>query len=191
VIDYELGPRTSLTITDTSLGAGDGTYPVGPGRAQLRFTGHGGEPAAGRAELVALEVTTRFTVRARALGVTTRVLTDATTTLTPDECGVIARGTLDGGRLIWSESARGYRSQGTLTCSGTCGKFGAPPAGRSPWRVGPYPVGLKPLAFHDGLSRFSMPPAQVERSRRPRQTTLLRLEGREIARRCAPEPPCR
>jgi hypothetical protein len=191
IVTYELGPGTTLKITDTTLGAGNGTFAVGPGRATLRVAaGPDGQPAPGPAALLELEVPARFTVNASALGFKTRVASDLLIRFTPDRCGVVARGALEGARVVWSEPARGYRATGTLTCSGTCGHFGAPPAGRSATRTGPYPVKLAPFTVGPGLHELAMPYVQVERSSSPKQRTLLKLGGRETGRLCAPPPPC-
>ncbi|HEY3351815.1 MAG TPA: hypothetical protein VGQ83_01080 [Polyangia bacterium] len=190
IIEYAIGPGTALKITDTMMGAGNGTHAVGPGTAKVRVdVGVDGQPGAGGAQLLELELTTRFTVNAGALGFKTRVATDGAVRFTPDRCGVIARGAFDGAKITWSERARGYRSNGTLNCSGTCGRFGAPPPGRSQSRTGPYAVQLKPFTLGDGLHHLTMPFTQVEHTSSPKQTSLLRLNGQETGRHCAPPPP--
>jgi hypothetical protein len=191
IVDYRLAAGTTLKITDTSMGAGNGQWPVGPGPARVRFTDVGGAPGPGAAALLDLQVATRFTVSSSTFGMHVKVATDGVSRLTPDACGVVARGTLAGDTLTFGERGRGYRARATLTCSGNvCGHFGAPPEGRSQQRTGPYPVRLKPLRFRDGVSHFSMPFVEIERTKDPKQVTHLKLEAQEVRRTCAPRPPC-
>jgi hypothetical protein len=188
-IDYTLGAGTRVRISNTIMGAGDGEYDVGPGRVRLRLPATAGRPVAGPAELLALEVTLDFTVVSRVAGFETRATTKAKSALTPDGAGVVARGTFDGQRLTLKEPARGYRSRGTIHCEGAlCGRFGAPPRGDSPVAVGPYPVELAPFALTDGARSLTLEYSQVAQDEHPRQTTALRVVGRESKRRCVALP---
>lgn len=186
-VDYKLISGTRLKITDTLMNAGDGTYDVGPGKLRLRFTDAGGQPGNGKVELLELSVTTKFTLESKVLGIKTSVTTDSVSRNTPDQAGVVARGTRSGNALTWSGQANGYRADGKLTCTGTlCGKLGAPPPGESTVQIGPYPVSYKPFYFDDGVKKVIMPFAEVARSEKPKQTTSLQLVGVETARRCVP-----
>ncbi len=141
--------------------------------------------------MVGFELATKFTVKTTAVGFPMRITTNGTVGLTPDKCGVIARGELDGDKVNWTEKARGYRSTGTLYCKGVlCGKFGAPPSGRSQMKRPVHPVKLRPAQLRDGVSRLSIPSFEVERQDNPSQTVYLRVEAREISRRCVVTPPC-
>ncbi len=191
-IDYQLIGGTRLRVSETTMGAGDGTYDVGPGEVKLRFGDEGGKPAAGAVELLKLEVVTKFTVESKVVGLKTTVRTDAVAKNTPGKCGVIARGTLTGNRVTWQGSAEGYRSDGKLFCEGVmCGKMGAPPAGESPVKMGPYPVHYQPFSFGADLKRFTMPFSEVARSARPKQVTHLELTAVETRRRCVRRPVCK
>jgi hypothetical protein len=191
IVDYDVMPGTALKLADTPYGAGDGTYAIGPGTVRVRFADRGGAPAAGDAALLDLQLTTKFVVNTTALGFKMRISTDGIVGFTPDECGVVARGTLEGDHVTFVERARGYRSVGTLHCTGAlCGKFGSPPAGRSQMARTPRPVKLRPLQLRDGVSRMSIGFFEVERQRKPSQTVLLRVEARETGRRCVMMPPC-
>ena len=191
VVEYELLPGTALKIADTPYGAGDGTHAIGPGTARLRFADRGGAPADGDAALLDLQLATKFVVNTTALGFKMRIATDGNVGFTPDACGVVARGTREGDQVSWLERARGYRSTGTMQCTGAlCGKFGSPPSGRSTLSRGPRPVKLRPLQLRDGVSRFNIGFFEVERQRKPSQTVFMRVEARETARQCVATPPC-
>jgi hypothetical protein len=191
LVDYALVGGTALKIVDTPYGAGDGTYPIGPGTARLCFTDGGGAPAPGPAALVELQVATRFALNTTAMGFRMRIVTDAVTAISTEDGGFVARGTYAGARISWSERARGYRSTGTMHCAGVlCGKFGSPPKGRSRLATGPHTIRLRPFQLGDGVGRFSMGYAEVDHSSKPSRSVLMRLEARETARRCVPTPTC-
>jgi hypothetical protein len=179
-IDYTLA--ATLTLSDTPMGAGDGEYAIGPGQMTLRFEDKGGKPG-GRAQMLAYKMRDHFTVVSRALFLKTTVTTDARTRVTP-VAGVAAEGRLEGGRLDWTTKVRGYRTDGYLTCEGAlCGKFGAPPAGRSELRIGPGDVQFSALQLSADLKRFTMPSTFVAKTKTPKQTAHVELRGREARRR--------
>jgi hypothetical protein len=187
-VEYALAG--SLELTDTPLGQGDGVHPVGPGTLVLRFENHGGQPG-GRVKLVSYEMRQAFQVAARTLFGKTTVTTDATTRKAPD-CGLPGEGLLDGRSLGWSAQVGGFRTDGFLTCEGTfCGKFGAPPAGRSALTTGPDAVQFMPFLFSADMKTFTMASTLVARSDSPKQTSHLVLAGRETARTCADAKTCR
>jgi len=191
-VDYDLVAGTRFRVSETVMKAGDGTYDVGPGRVRIRFRDAGGKPGPGTADLLKLEVTTKFTVESNVVGLKTTVKTDAVSKNTPGKCGVIAQGQLQGNRLAWLGAANGYRSDGKLFCEGVmCGKMGAPPAGESPMTMGPYPVTYQPFVFSDGVKRFTMPFSEVARSSKPKQVTHLELAGVETSRKCVTRPACK
>src|SRR5580658_7037099 len=45
VVDVEYAASANLKVTDTTMGAGDGVYRIGPGHIVLRFDAHGGPSA--------------------------------------------------------------------------------------------------------------------------------------------------
>jgi hypothetical protein len=188
-VEYALS--ATLELTDTPLGQGDGVHPVGPGTLVLRFDDRADQPA-GRVKMVSYEMRQAFTVSSRTLLGTTTVGTDATTRKIPDGCGLLGEGHLQGTALDWTAPVRGFRTDGFLTCEGIfCGKFGAPPSGRSPLTSGPGPVQFKRFLFSADMKTFTMPSTFVSKTDSPRQTSHLTLAGRETARSCAPAPTCK
>ena len=185
-IEYTLTGR--LRLSDTMMGAGDGEHTVGPGRLVLRFDDVGGEPG-GNVRVASYEMTTRFTVDARVLGIGTTVFTDTLTRATTDRCGVAGRGYVGADRTIrWFGPWTTLRTDGHLTCSGMCGKFGAPPHGRSEMHMRPHAVRFGPFAFAPNEKTFHMDYTIVDKTRN--DTARLALAGREKRRRCTWAPPC-
>jgi hypothetical protein len=172
----------TVRIMDTPMGAGDGVYPVGPGSLVLRFDDHEGSPG-GRARMVSFELREQFALTPRAVLWYARLETDVAVRATPDESGVAGEGLLTDDMLRWDGPIRGYRADGALTCEGSlCGKFGAPPQGRTPLHVAPTTVLFQPLTFGREASSFQMPFTLVSESQSPRQRTFLAMAGRETAR---------
>jgi hypothetical protein len=187
--DVEYALSANLTIRDTKMGAGDGTHPIGPGSLTLRFEGPAVGP--GPVKMLAYQMTEQFTVNATAMFWKTSVTTDAKSVATPDACGIVAEGRLQGRTLAWSTPVRGYRTDGTLSCSGSmCGKFGAPPPGKSELHDPPQPVQFAAFEFAPNLETFTMAATQVAKSESPSQTTYVGLAGREVKRTCATPKPC-
>lgn len=173
-----------LKITETPLGAGDGVHAVGPGTLVLRLDEHA------RATLIAFELREYFAISPKAVLWNATVVMDATMRATPDASGAAGGGVLANDVLRWAGPIQGYRSDGALTCDGSlCGKFGAPPAGRTELHWPPTPVRFQPLQFAQGGATFEMPYALVSYSESPRQRTYMALVGREAHRTCAPPPP--
>lgn len=182
-IEYVLA--ANLELSDTPLGQGDGVYPIGPGRVVLRFEDRDGQPG-GVAAMTSYEMREHFTVTSRALLWTTTVVTDTQTRATPDGAGIVARGVLSRRTLAWSTPVAGYRTDGTLTCEGTlCGKFGAPPPGRSELHIGPGPVQFRSFDLARDLKTFTMASTYVAKTDVPKQTAHVALSGREVRRSCA------
>jgi hypothetical protein len=182
-VEYTLASR--VQVSDTAMGAGDGTYDAGPGRLVLRFEDRGGQPG-GRVRMTKLAMHHHFSVVARMV-FTTTVTTDADAQAA---CPTLADGTLNDHTLAWSGNVCGYRSDGTLTCEGSmCGKFGAPPSGQSPFHMGPDAVTFKSLEFAPDMKTFKMPFSLVSQSESPKQKTALALSGREVRRTCIPPAP--
>lgn len=181
--DVEYGLNGNLKVTDTPLGAGDGVYPVGPGRAVIRFEDRGGQPG-GHAKLTAYTIHEHLTVTSKALMFSATVVTDTQSKVAD---GVAAEGELAQRTLTWGTPVRTYRSDGTLTCEGNlCGKFGAPPPGASEVHMGPRNVQLAPFQFSADFKTFSMGYTQTSQSDSPKQTTFSAVSGRETKRTCVP-----
>ncbi len=181
VADVEYDLSASLKITDTTMGAGDGVHRVGPGRVVLRFDDR---PGHRRGTLLAYDVRQTFTVVSNVLFWSTSVTSDLHMRAAPT-APPVAGGTLDGLTLRWDGMASGVHSDGTLECSGSmCGKFGAPPSGRTEFHAGPTSIELKPFRFAAGRKTFTMPFAVVSESESPKERTLMSIAGREVRRAC-------
>lgn len=181
--DVEYTLAESLRLSDTPMGKGDGVYPVGPGRVTLRFDDVDGQPG-GHVEMIAYEMQEHFTIESRALFWAAKVTTDTHTRGTPGACGV-AEGVLKGTTLTWTSPVNGYRTDGVLTCEGTlCGKFGAPPPGRSELHIGPGPVPFSSFQLSRDLHTFTMAETFVAKTEMPKQTAHVALAGRETRRAC-------
>jgi hypothetical protein len=187
-IEYLLHAR--VKISDTTLGAGDGLFPNGPGKVVLRFEDRGGQPG-GKVKLLDYQMKDNFTVVSHALLFSASVTADSVTRTTPGSCGVAAQGSLDGRNLRWNSVWNGMRTDGSLICSGAlCGKFGAPPAGRSPLHVAPHPVSFTPFEYAPDFKTFRAGYAIVSQQSSPSQTSRIALSGREVQRSCVPAPAC-
>jgi hypothetical protein len=183
VVDVSYAVSANLKITDTTMGAGDGTHRVGPGQIVLRFDYRGDHP---HVTLRAYDLRQTFTVVAKALMWTTRVTTDIE--MRAPQSMPAAEGTLEAHTIRWGGHADGVTSDGTLVCDGTmCGKFGAPPSGRSEVHRGPSTIELKPFEFGQDMKTFAMPFALVSQSDSPKERTLMAISGREMKRACVVE----
>jgi hypothetical protein len=181
--DVEYAVNGNLKVTDTTMGAGDGVYPVGPGRAVIRFEDRGGQPG-GHAKLTAYTIHEHVTVTSKALLFSATVVTDTNSRVAD---GVATEGNLSDHTLSWASPVRTYRSDGTMTCEGNlCGKFGAPPAGTSGVHLGPRTIQLLPFQFSADFKTFSMAYTQTSQSDSPKQTTFSAISGREMKRTCIP-----
>jgi hypothetical protein len=187
-VDYSLA--ATVVISDTPMGAGDGSYPNGPGHLKLRFDNQGGQPG-GQVKMLDYSMKDNFTVVSKALAWETRVTADTTTKATPDACGVEASGALDGKAVRWNGTVNGMRSDGAVICSGSfCGKFGGPPEGRSEMHVPPHAVSFKPFTFAADMKTFSMPLTEVTKQSSPSSTSSVTLSGREVRRSCVAVRAC-
>ena len=189
-IEYAL--NANLTLSETPMGEGDGTYTIGPGKVVLRFENRNGEPV-GAVQMISYAMRENFTIKSHTLFWKTTVVTDSHTDATPDACAVAAQGALDpGSRSIrWRTPVRGYRTDGTVTCSGSlCGKFGAPPAGEMQLHIGPSNVQFSPFVFGPDMKTFTMASTHVSKTSMPKQSAAVTLAGRETKRACVPVPPC-
>lgn len=193
--DVEYTLSATVRISDTTMGAGDGTHVIGPGKAVLRFEDKNGEPS-GAVKVLEYRMRDRFDIATSVLFTTTKVAVDTTTVATPNACGVAAEGILSGTTLRWSGTWKGIRTDGNVTCNGGfCGKFGAPPNGTSPTHVAPHDVIFAPFEYGQDKKTFTMGWAVVSRLTSPSQTSRLSLGGREVRRTCvkelpAPKPGC-
>ena len=185
--DVEYTLSGNLTLTDTPLGAGNGTHRVGPGKVVLRFAGEGG-----RVAMRSYEMPEHFVIQPKKLFWQSTLHTDAVTRAAPDSpCGSVAEGELDGRTLRWTTETSGYHTDGTLTCEGNmCGSFGAPPKGSSPLRIGPNKVALGPFQFDRDMQTFTMRSTFVSKTASPPQTAFIALSGRETRRACARPSSC-
>ena len=187
-VEYAL--NATVMISDTRLGAGDGSYPNGPGQMTLRFDNRDGQPG-GKVKLLDYTMKDTFTVVSKTLAWETKVTADTVSTATPDACGVEADGALDGKAVRWSGNVSGMRTDGDVICDGTfCGKFGAPPQGRSALHVAPHTVTFKPLEFAPDMKTFSMGFSIVSQQTSPSQTSRIGLAGREVRRTCVAVKSC-
>lgn len=184
-VEYALGG--TLAIRNTRMGAGDGDHTIGPGTLTLRY--ESAQPAPGSVRMTGYSMKSFFTVEAKALVFNTKVTTD-TQTVAAGSCSV-AEGTLAKTRLSWNGPVRGYKTDGTLTCDGSmCGKFGAPPQGKSEYHTPAENVTFGSFDFAADMKTFTMAASQVSKSESPQQTTYLALSGRESKRTCLATKPC-
>ena len=181
----------NLELSDTAMGAGDGIYAVGPGEIVLRY----GVPA-GRVTMLSFDVPQRFGIEVKKLFWAAQVDTDATARAAPAaalrECGHVAEGLMQEGKLAWATSVSGFRTDGVVACTGSlCGRFGAPARGTSGLHIPPADIQLKPFEFAPDGKTFTMASTFVSKTDAPRETAHLALAGREIRRACAPVAACR
>lgn len=189
-IEYAL--NATLTLTDTPMGEGDGNYNIGPGKVVLRYEDRNGEPV-GNVQMISYNMREAFTIQSKTLFWKTTVVTNTNTAATPDACAIAAQGTLDPGtrNVRWRTPVRGYRTDGTITCSGSmCGKFGAPPPNETQLHIGPNNVQFSPFVFGPDMKTFTMASTHVSKTSMPKQSAAVSLAGRETKRACVPVPAC-
>jgi hypothetical protein len=190
VYEAEYVLSANLKLADTPLGKGDGLYAIGPGTVVLLFDRRGGG-AAPEVRMLKYRMRELLKVQTTALFWSTTVVTDSSTVATPGPCASAAEGMLDGRTLRWSTPVRGYRTDGTLTCDGSlCGKFGAPPPGRSELHVAPHPVTFSSFEFGADGKTFSMGSTFVSKTESPKHTAHMAISGREVRRQCVSAPTC-
>jgi hypothetical protein len=187
-VEYTLAAK--LQLSDTPMGAGNGIYAIGPGTTVLRYTNVQGQPG-GLVRMRSYTLREKFEIESHAVFWTTHVLTDSRTTTTPDACGDVAKGQLEGRRIRWTTRVSGYRTDGTLNCDGSlCGKFGAPPGGTSELHIPPHAVAFSPFEVAPDLKTFSMPATFVSKTDDPKQTAHVTIWGRVVKRTCVRVTPC-
>lgn len=187
-IEYTLA--ANLRLEDTPMGEGDGVYKIGPGSVTLRFENREGQPG-GSVKMLSYAMREYFEVVSKKLFFKTTVLTDTRTAATPDKCAIASEGVLTDRTLRWVKVVRGYRTDGTLTCTGSmCGKLGAPPPGTSELHIGPGPVVFSPFVFSADMQTFTMASTYVAKTTMPKQTAYVSLAGRETKRSCVQPKPC-
>lgn len=193
VVEYALSPGSQLKITGTPFGAGNGTFALGPGKLALRFNDQDGQPKMkGRVTVASYTENAHVPITTNVLGMKTTVTSDTRTSVTPDRCGVVAKGLFKGKQLVWTTPFRKYRTDGTIVCHGAmCGRFGAPPEGKSEIHIPPRPVRMMSLVFPGGdVKRFTSDFFLVDKTESPPSTSYMRLVGHEVARRCEKKPAC-
>jgi hypothetical protein len=186
-IDAEYAVAANLRVTGTLMGAGDGEYRVGPGKIVLRFEHDPDRPsgAPSGVRMMAYEMSEKFQLVSKLVFFTTKVLTDIRSHATPDARHVVAEGALSGRTLRWTNVVGSFRSDGTLSCEGFfCGKFGATPAGTSPFHMGPSRMSFSPFEFSADMKTFSMQSTLTSKTRDPQQASYLSLAAREVHRVC-------
>lgn len=188
--EIEYGLSAKLQLTDTPMGAGNGVFPIGPGKTVLRFANVDGQPG-GQIHMRQYTMHERVKVDSKTAFWTTHVLSESTTVTTPDACGNVATGELEGANLRWQTPLAGSRTDGTITCDGSmCGSFGAPPPGTSELHIPPHPVTFNAFHFAPDLKTFTMPSTLVAKDEHPKQTSHVTLSGREVRRTCVRVTPC-
>ena len=184
--ELEYSITGTLRITGTATGAGDGTFPVGPGTLVLRI-----DTRTAGVSLTAFQLHERFSIHPTAMMWNAVIVTDVAARAQSDGAGPVAVGSRTGDGVVrWAGPLNAYRSDGVLSCDGSlCGKFGAPPAGRNDLHQVSRTVKLQPLRFDRDGQVFRMEAALVSSSESPHQRTYLALAGRRTAKRCiAPAP---
>jgi hypothetical protein len=180
VDEVEYDVSAEMQITETPLGAGNGTFAVGPGRIVLRFDGSD-------VKMTKYAMREHVVVAAKNVGFTTTIVSDTSTTATPDACGSVAEGSITGSSVQWRAPVRGVLTQGTMTCSGSfCGKFGAPARGQSSFRDGPIDIRFSSFAISPDRKSFTMPMTHMSKTQSPKQSAAISLAGRESKRACVP-----
>ncbi|MGZ3418801.1 MAG: hypothetical protein ACXVEE_13095 [Polyangiales bacterium] len=182
-VEYAL--EANLLLTDTPLGEGNGLHRIGPGKAVVRYE------RGGRVTVRSCEMRMRFTMHAKTLVWKTTIVTDAMAKWSPDACGVVADGRREGNQVVWTGDARGFRTDGTLDCSGAfCGKFGAPPVGKSELHMTPTPKQLRAFEITPDLGTIKMPYTRIAKTESPQQTSIVAMFGREVRRTCVKPTQC-
>lgn len=181
----------NLRLSETPMGAGDGTYPVGPGEIVLRRSA-----GTSRVTMVSFELPQRFGINVKKVFWSGTVNTNATARATAPggtgECSHVAEGTMQGGTVTWATPVTGFRTDGVVDCRGSaCGQFGAPVKGTSGLHIPPHEVQFQPFEFGPDGQTFTMAATFVSKTDAPRQTAHLALAGREMRRVCAPVASCR
>lgn len=186
-IDVEYAVAADLRVRGTLMGAGDGDYRIGPGRIVLRFDHDPNllsrSPSSVR--MMAYDMSEKFQVVSKIVFFTTKVLTNIRSHATPDVRSIVAEGVLTERTLRWTNVVGSFRSDGTLSCEGFfCGKFGAAPAGTSPFHMGPSKMSFSPFEFSADMKTFSMRSTLDSKTADPQQESYVAFGAREIRRTC-------
>ena len=188
--DVEYVLAANLTLKDTPMGEGDGTYTIGPGKAVLRFATPEGDRTG--VKMLSYSMREQFIIKSKTLLWTTTVTTDTKTAAIPDACGSASEGTLADHSLRWTTPVSGYHTDGSLTCEGSlCGKFGAPPQGTTALHIPPHPVQFNPFQLSADGKTFTMASTFVTKTDMPKQTGYVTLSGREVKRTCVESKVCK
>jgi hypothetical protein len=187
-VEYALAAQ--LRISDTTMGVGNGMHTIGPGRLVLHFDDVNGQPG-GSVRVIAYEMADHFTVDANVFGGATTIVNDTHTRATSNVCGRCAEGALRNGVLRWSTPWSGIHRDGRIECAGSmCGRMGAPRRGRSELHTLAHPAKFEPFVYGPDGRTFHMDYAVTDRSSSPRQTSSIRLSGRETRRAFVYVKPC-
>ena len=188
--EVEYGLNANVKLTDTTMGAGNGTWPIGPGTAVVRYDNVNGQPG-GAARLLTYRMRDHFTIKTSILLASASVTAESVTRTTPNACGISADGVLAGRSLTWKTPWNGVRSDGTLHCEGgLCGKFGAPPSGDSEVHIAPHQAQFKSFEFSEDHRTFTMDWSVSSHQDSPSQTSSVQLAGRETKRTCVVAKAC-
>jgi hypothetical protein len=161
-----------LTITDTTLGLGDGSHNIGPGSLKIRFPDANGQPAtSGKVELLEYTMTEKFSVTTTG----TTVATDVTCSAANNACGA-ATGTVGSGAITWDACAYPsatqnwapgdttqagpgcvypYHDQGNVNCTGSFCSAGGLQSGNNPINS-TWHQPLNAFTFSNGIQKFHM-----------------------------------
>lgn len=143
-ITYGLSGST-LTIDGTPLGAGDGTFAIGPGEIVLEFDDDGGAPGTGLCAMVHFSVDVAFTSGNAAASVDSDLVVFADF----DTAVNNARGILESGQMAWIDMIP-YRTVGTNFCTGTLCTVGGLPNGTPVVRDDAVTLTFNPFVFEAG-----------------------------------------
>jgi hypothetical protein len=183
-LDYDIVAH--VVIRNTAFGAANGEYTLGSGTMRLRVRGREEQ---GSVSLMFFELVNHLTVVVRAPVMSGQIVTLSRTTVSHDAPEGSAQGTISGGVITWTTNVAGYRSDGTIECTGSaCGRFGAPAKGVSPLHEARPTMMFNSFTFSADGSTFTMPYALLSKSESPRQTTYLALSGRRVRRTCVATP---
>ncbi len=189
-VEYSLAAVVQLS--DTAMGAGDGTHAIGPGKVVLHFSNDSGKLGPD-VKLMTYEMTDQFTVNAHVFGVGTTVTNDTKTHTTPNICGVSSQGTFTEREHIvrWNMLWNGMHTDGKVRCNGSmCGRMGAPPSGESDVHTPAHPVAFKAFEYGPDMKAFHMDYSVTAKSTTPSQTSRITFTGRETKRSCIYVRPC-
>ena len=174
----------NLQLSDTPMGAGNGTYRVGPGRMVLRFAG-------GSVALLSYEMPERFGIESK------RCLDHAREHRRDGEShtrGMRSRPERDharnDARLVVEARRLSHRRDGRVPGVDVRQVRGAA-TGTSPLHIGPSSIALQPFEFSRDGKTFTIGIGLRVEDRRASANGPLSLSGREVRRSCAPQQTCR